>query len=97
LGKFYVTEQYKGVVVTDFDEVQPRFEGAIFGLPELMAGKLDSSQVKEFLKKYGFGKNAGQKFYVVYKQINTGGGAYIEGDVNIRGGDFVGRDKIITS
>jgi hypothetical protein len=97
LGKFYVTEQYKGVVVTDFDEVQPRFEGAIFGLPELMSGRLDSSQVKEFLKKYGFWENAGQKFYVVYKQINTGGGAYIEGNVHIEGGDFIGRDKIIKS
>jgi hypothetical protein len=43
------------------------------------------------------GENAGRNFYVVYKQINTGGGAYIEGDVNTGGGDFVGRDKIITS
>ncbi len=28
------------------------------------------------------------------RQINTGGGAYIEGNVNTGGGDFVGRDKI---
>jgi len=28
-------------------------------------------------------------------QINTGGGAYIKGDVNVPGGDFVGRDQIV--
>jgi hypothetical protein len=27
------------------------------------------------------------------RTINTGGGNYIEGDVNTQGGDFVGRDK----
>ena len=29
------------------------------------------------------------------RTINTGGGAYIEGNVNTGGGDFVGRDMII--
>jgi hypothetical protein len=29
------------------------------------------------------------------RSINTGGGAYIQGDVNIQGGDFVGRDKYV--
>jgi hypothetical protein len=28
------------------------------------------------------------------KVVNTEGGAYTEGDVNVQGGDFVGRDKI---
>jgi hypothetical protein len=97
LAQFYVTERYKGIVVTDFDEVQPRFQDAVFGLPQLMAGKLDASQVQAFLKKYGFGEGAGQRFYVVYRQINTSGGAYIEGDVNITDGEFIGRDKIVTS
>jgi len=30
------------------------------------------------------------------EQINTGGGAYVEGNVDTGGGDFVGRDKIDT-
>ncbi|MGD2157852.1 MAG: hypothetical protein PVG14_13520 [Anaerolineales bacterium] len=30
------------------------------------------------------------------RRIDTGGGAYIEGQVHTRGGDFIGRDKIIT-
>lgn len=29
------------------------------------------------------------------QRINTGGGAYVAGDVNTGGGDFVGRDKIV--
>ncbi len=31
------------------------------------------------------------------KKIETGGGAYIEGKVNISGGDFVGRDQYSTT
>jgi hypothetical protein len=30
----------------------------------------------------------------VVRKVNTGGGAYIEGNVTVSGGDFVGRDKI---
>jgi hypothetical protein len=29
------------------------------------------------------------------RTINTGGGAYVEGNVHVRGGDFVGRDSIV--
>jgi hypothetical protein len=96
MEKFYVTQQYKGVVVTDFDEVVPRFPGAVFGLPKMMAGKLDRKQVAKFLKGQGFSKQSGDNFFLIYKEINTQGGAYIEGDVNTRGGDFIGRDKIIS-
>ena len=31
------------------------------------------------------------------RKINTGGGAYIGGTVSTSGGDFVGRDKIVTA
>jgi len=31
------------------------------------------------------------------RTVNTGGGTYIEGGVEVSGGDFVGRDKIITT
>lgn len=93
LEDFYVTGQYQGVIVTDFDEVQARFPGAVFGLPELMAGKMDAGRVGEFLKAHGFSEASGQKFFLVYKEINTMGGAYIEGSVNTGGGDFVAGDK----
>ena len=33
----------------------------------------------------------------IKRQINTGGGAYIEGDVRTAGGDFIGRDQIVTT
>ncbi len=95
LSQFYVTEQYKGVIVTDFDEVRPRFPGVVFGLPDLMAGKLNTDKVKAFLQAQGLGDVAGRPYYVVYKEINTQGGAYIAGDVNTGGGDFIGRDKNI--
>ena len=90
LESFYVTKQYKGIVVTDFDEVQPRFSGAIFGLPDLMAGKMDSQKTADFLQNYGISSGASQPYFVIYKQINTMGGDYIEGDKNISlniGGD----------
>jgi hypothetical protein len=94
LEQFYVTETYKGVVITDFDEVQPRFQGAVFGLPELMAGNLDQERVNQFLKTRGISGDTGQPFYLIYKSINTQGGAYIEGDVDTGGGDFIGRDQV---
>jgi hypothetical protein len=94
LEQFYVTETYKGVVITDFDEVQPRFQGAVFGLPELMAGNLDQERVNQFLKTRGISGDTGQPFYLIYRSINTQGGAYIEGDVDTGGGDFIGRDQV---
>ena len=90
-----MTEQHKGIIVTDFDEIQPRFPGAVFGLPDLMAGKLNSEQARAFLQGQGLGNNAGRPFFMVYKEINTQGGAYIEGDVDTGGGDFIGRDQFI--
>lgn len=95
IEQFYVTQIYKGVVVTDFDEVQPRFPQAVFGLPDLMAGKLDQSRVQAFLQSQGIPGSTGQQFFLIYKEINTQGGAYIVGDVNTDGGDFVGRDQIV--
>lgn len=94
LETFYVTGQYKGVVVTDFDEVQPRFPGTLFGLPDLMAGKLDQAQVEAFLKAHGMAQEAAGKYFLIYKEINTQGGAYIAGDVYTDGGDFAGRDLV---
>jgi hypothetical protein len=94
LEEFYVTKTYKGVIITDFDEVQPRFPGAVFGLPELMAGKLDQEGIKQFMESHGIPANVGQDFFLIYKEINTQGGAYIEGEVNTGGGDFIGRDQI---
>lgn len=94
LEEFYVTKTYKGVIITDFDEVKPRFPGAVFGLPELMAGKLDQEGIKQFMESHGIPANVGQDFFLIYKEINTQGGAYIEGEVNTGGGDFIGRDQI---
>ncbi len=94
LEQSYVSEMHGGVVVTDFDEMVPRFPHAVFGLPDLMAGKLSQPRVKAFLESQGLGAAAGQPFCLVYKEINTQGGAYIEGDVSTGGGDFIGRDQI---
>lgn len=96
LGQFYVTERYKGVVVTDFDEVKARFPQAVFGLPDLMAGKLDAAGVKDFLKRQGLDEKVDERFLLIYKEINTQGGAYIAGNVYTEGGEFVGRDQNIS-
>jgi hypothetical protein len=95
LEKFYVTGRHKGVVITDFDEVQPRFPDAVFGLPNLMVGRLSIDKTNTFLKNLGLGENTDRPYFKVYKTINTQGGAYIEGDVHTGGGDFIGRDKVI--
>jgi len=75
--------------------VRPRFPGAVFGLPDLMAGRLDMARVRAFLRDQGLDESAGQQFFVIYNQINTQGGAYIGGDVHTGGGDFVGRDQVV--
>ena len=96
MESLYVEGQHKGVIITDFDEVLPKFSYAVFGLPDLMAGKLNRPRVKKLLKKYD--QNDGRrKFYSIYKEINTQGGAYIEGNVNTDGGPFIGRDQIINN
>lgn len=95
LEQVYVSGAHRGVVVTDFDEVRPRFPNAVFGLPALMAGRLDPERARELLASQGFTGATGQRFFVVYQEINTQGGAYIAGDVDTGGGDFIGRDQII--
>jgi hypothetical protein len=93
LEQVYVGGTHQGTIITDFDEVRPRFPRAIFGLPTLMAGKLDRERVRELLASQGFAPDAGERFFVVYEEINTRGGAYIAGDVHVEGGDFIGRDQ----
>jgi len=92
IEQFYVGQQYPGVVVTDFDEQKPRFPNAIFGLPDLLRGKLDAPKVRAWLHEHGLG-DPDPHFLLVYKEINTHGGAYIAGDVNTGGGDFIVGDQ----
>jgi hypothetical protein len=94
LEQVYVAGQHKGVVVTDFDEAYPRFPDAVFGLPDLMAGKLDQAKVTTWLQSQGYDDQAGKIFFVNYQEINTQGGAYIAGDLHVAG-DFIGRDQIV--
>jgi|GEM_PF-1028969 len=82
MREVYVSGAHRGVVITDFDEVQPRFPQAVFGLPTLMAGQLERDRVRALLDERGFFPDAGQRFFVVYQEINTQGGAYIHGDVH---------------
>ncbi len=95
LEQVYIGATHEGTIITDFDEVRPRFPGAVFGLPKLMAGDLDRERVRELLASQGFTPDAGERFFVVYQEINTQGGAYIAGDVHVEGGDFIGRDQIV--
>jgi hypothetical protein len=93
LESAYVEGQHRGTIVTDFDEVHPRFADAVFGLPDLMAGKLDRDKVRGLLRDRGLDEESTRPFYLIYHEINTHGGAYVEGDVYVDGGDFVGRDQ----
>jgi hypothetical protein len=93
LEQFYVAGEYRGDIITDFDELRPRFPQAVFGLPTLMAGRLDPDQVRDFLRGQGLDEQFNQPFFLIYREINTQGGAYIEGDVHTGGGDFIGRGR----
>ena len=66
LEQFYV-KKYAGTVITDFDEVIPRFPEAVFGLPDLMSGNLDRSRVQGFLQDQGWGEKTGEQFFVAYR------------------------------
>jgi hypothetical protein len=65
--------------------VQPRFPGAVFGLVDLLGGQLDAQRVQQALAEQGLSPQSGQQFFVFYKEINTQGGNYFEGPVNVQG------------
>ncbi|UFP96435.1 hypothetical protein [Gloeobacter morelensis] len=92
LEEFYVREKYQGAVVTDFDEMVPRFPQAVFGLSKLMEGRLDLAGTGTFLQSISAFGETYQKIdprytglYAVYAQkvvIASGDGAIaIGGDV----------------
>lgn len=72
LEQFYV-KKYAGTVVTDFDEVIPRFPEAVFGLPDLMSGNLDRSRVQRFLQHQGLGEKTGEQFLAAYEELSISG------------------------
>lgn len=72
LEQFYV-KKYAGTVITDFDEVIPRFPDAVFGLPDLMSGNLDRSRVQKFLQHQGLGEKTGDQFLAAYEELSTSG------------------------
>ncbi len=96
LENFYL-RQYQGQVITDFDEVMPRFPQAVFGLADVMTGRLAADRARAFLSEQGLAPDRAGPYFVIYnqtvRQIHTGGGAYVEGSVYTEGGDFVGRDR----
>ncbi len=51
--------------------------------------RIDASQAQGFIQRAAGAVN--QKFD---NRVSTGGGAYIGGNVNVQGGDFIGRDRI---
>lgn len=87
IDKFYVRGQYKGTVITDFDDAYPHFPDAVFALPALRSGTLDLDKVNEFLKANGMGQ-AGNQFIVLYNDYRQ----IIRGDLVM--GDKVMGDKI---
>lgn len=80
----WYTDRYGGEIVTNFDQQRPTYQNAPFSLQNVMEGRISEGD----LRKYGI-RNAP---VIVEKLISTGGGAYVEGDVNA-GRDFIGRDR----
>ncbi len=82
LQDFYVGGQYAGRIITDFDEVQPRFPDAVFGLADVMAGRLQADAVRGFLASQGLMPERTRPYFVTYKTVTVAaGGVYVEGNV----------------
>jgi len=91
ISQFYVAQQHQGQVLTDFDETRQWFAGAVFGLAGLLDGQLDRPRIEQVLAQRGYNPQAGQPLVVllqtVNRTINTEGGPYFEGDVNVTHGN----------
>jgi hypothetical protein len=81
IKEFYVEELHQGEVVTDFDEVKPRFPDAVFSLPKVMNGRLDLDQVRRIL-----GNDISEKQITIIQEQNTINKVTYEGDITITGG-----------
>ena len=72
IEEFYVATLYNGHVVTDFDAVQPRFPGAVFGLGAVMAGEIDPGRVQQLLSAAGLDASCAERVTVVNNFIRVG-------------------------
>jgi hypothetical protein len=72
IEEFYVATLYSGHIVTDFDAVQPRFPGAVFGLGAVMAGELDPARVQHLLSAAGLDEGRAERVTVVNNFIRVG-------------------------
>lgn len=104
LEDVYVQGMYQGKILTDYDQHTNRFADAAFSLDRVLRVGLDARQIETLVKddpSYELRplEWMGEKVSVINQFINeqivnTDGGANIKGNVNIRDGDFVSRDKI---
>ncbi len=81
---FYIKELHQGQVLTDFDEIKPRFPDAVFALPKVMNGKLDPRQTQ---RVSGF---SGEQITIINNHIQ---GDYIAGNITV--GDIYGSNITI--
>jgi hypothetical protein len=72
MEEFYVERLHEGQIVTDFDAVQPRFPGAVFGLSAVMAGELNPARVQELLAAVGLDERGAERVTVVNNFIRVG-------------------------
>jgi Leucine-rich repeat (LRR) protein len=83
-------KSYQMVSVLELiDDIDPKNFQNLSALNQEMKNNSQSVQVTI--------NNTNQVKDMSSEKIDTGGGAYVNGDVNTQGGDFVNRDKIITN
>jgi len=100
LEEVYVQGMYRGKILTDYDQCMARFANAPFSLDKVLRLGLDIEQI-EALAMENHRLDMSRKLEQIREQapvinhyINTGGGAYVGGNVNTGGGDFTGRDSM---
>jgi hypothetical protein len=104
--KFHFNQQLDKLAETGFIELRPdhrhaavsetaRYEADLSGSGAIAQGPGATAVGAGGV--YVGGKNKGNINTGTQTKIDTGGGAFIGGGVNLQGGDFVGRDKISVS
>jgi O-acetyl-ADP-ribose deacetylase (regulator of RNase III) len=84
-----ILRQTSGLGTSDTEERQRYTNNLAKVMPELLDIKADIGHLTTLVQELE--KNPSVN--IIENYVDTGGGAYIEGDVNTEGGNFIGRDQ----
>lgn len=95
LEKVYVQKDYRGKIITDFDEQVRRFPHAIFSLEKIMDGRLSKEEIDPFIDVYCGGWSNSDAFFKQYIYIKEVKMAKYE-NINLQNSIFAAENAIVT-